>query len=70
MPHQPGRSFVLIRLGDGKERDKVLGRFSVGHDWPASKVNLLEAMIRRRYRVDDPDSGLVLRDSALDEGPW
>jgi hypothetical protein len=70
MPHRPGRTFVLIRLGDGQERDTILGRFPVEDDWPASKVNLLEAMIRRRYRVDDPDSGLALRDTALDDGPW
>jgi hypothetical protein len=70
MPHRPGRTLVLIRLAEGKERDRILGHFPIGDDWPASKVNLLEGMIRRRYRVDDPDSGLVLRDTALDEGPW
>lgn len=62
-PRRP-RHFSLVRLRDGKE----LAWQPVREGAPATEINLLEAILRKRWGVDDET--VVLRDSALDEGPW
>lgn len=61
--HRP-RHFSLIRLRDGKE----LAWQPVPDGARVTEINLLEAILRKRWGVDDET--VVLRDSALDEGPW
>jgi hypothetical protein len=58
------RHFALIRLRDGKE----LAWQPIPEGARITEINLLEAILRRRWAVDEQT--LVLRDSGLDEGPW
>ena len=61
MKHR-GRHFSLIELETGK----VLQRFPVV-DGGGMAVITQEARLRAEHGVDEANSGLVLRDSALDE---
>jgi hypothetical protein len=58
---KPGRHFALIELETGK----VLQRFPVTTEGPMA-VNTQEARLRAEHGVDEADSGVALRDSALD----
>lgn len=59
-----GRHFALIELDSGK----VLQRFPV-EKRDGMAVLMQERRLRAEHSVDDPTSGLALRDSALDEMP-
>lgn len=59
-----GRHFALIELDTGK----VLQRFPI-EKRDGMAVLMQERRLRAEHGVDDPTSGLALRDSALDEMP-
>lgn len=59
-----GRHFALIEIDTGK----VLQRFPVTDTDPMA-VLAQERRLRADHGIDEPTSGLALRDSALDEAP-
>lgn len=60
MINRPGRHFALIELDTGK----VLRRFPI-EKADGMAVLVQELRLRAEHGVDEPTSGLALRDSAL-----
>ena len=61
----PARYLYLVDI----EREKPLAIFAVDHLAREGDVILYEAQLRAEHNVDDPASGLMLRDSLLDPLP-
>lgn len=57
----PEHFFYLVDI----EQEKVLATFSIEDCASVFEVNALEAELRARHGVDDPDRGLALRHSDL-----
>jgi len=60
MADAPSLYFYLVDV----ETDQPIARFSVDGCETYAQLHALEARIRTRHNVDDPASGLALRDTA------
>jgi hypothetical protein len=61
----PARYLYLVEV----DTDEPLAIFPIDHLAREGDVILYEAQLRAEHNVDDPASGLVLRDSLLDPLP-
>lgn len=61
----PTRYLYLVEMETGE----LLAIFSIDHLAREGEVIVYEAQLRAEHNVDDPASGLVLKDSLLDPLP-